>query len=667
MLKREDGVWENPAPIQLSEDVSIPKLIFERIKRNPRQVITERRMGDQWHEVTAEEFEKQVVGLAKGLHALGVTPGSTVAILAPTSQEWAVLDVAVLAIGAVTVPIYESDSASQISHILSDSKPTVVITSTAQQADLVNSVKKKTLRHVLALERGGANILFEAGRDLPDDLVEERYQALQRSDLATIVYTSGTTGKPKGVLLTHGNFVTSIMQAYVILPELINDSDSRVLLFLPVAHVLARFVMHAILIGEGRLGFSPDTTHLVHDIATFEPTMMLAVPRVLEKVYNTAFQRAGSGAKRTLFGWSANQARALSEATAFPKRRTGKKKELTPNLPGIVQDAAPPQGSPGPTAGLKMKHRVADALVLRKVRSVFGPNLNTVICGGAPLGRDLANFYRGIGINLLQGYGLSETTGPITVQSPDDNPPDSVGYLWPGNALKIEGDGELLLRGVSVSRGYHNLPKDTAESFKDGWFHTGDLAEVDGEGRLRITGRKKELIVTAGGKNVSPDILQDSLVSHPLISQVVVAGDGQPYITAMITLDPEMLPIWLRNKGLSVVPASLAADLPEVRRSLTTAIEKANTQVSRAESIRRFRILNQDFTVESGYLTPSLKLKRSKVLKDFAQQVAEIYDASEEELAAFGGSLRNGSRDGEAPDIDRQDEAPSEAADYDAR
>lgn len=639
MLKRADGRWENPATIHPHNDVSIPKLIFERVKRTPDNVIVERRMGDEWHGVKGAEFAAQVQSLAQGFYGLGVRPGTRVAILAPTSYEWALLDVAALSLGAVTVPIYESDSAAQISHILADSKPLVVVTQTAQQADLINSIKKRSVRHVFALERGAGRELVAAGLDVDPQVVEDHYTKLTLDDLATIVYTSGTTGPPKGVLLTHGNFVSPIMQAYDILPKLINDPDSRVLLFLPVAHVLARFVMHAILVGEGTLGFSPDTRHLLHDISTFQPSMMLVVPRVLEKVYNTASQKAGAGVKKTLFGWSAKQARSISESTAYPPPADEKDRaEL--EIPGVERDTRNVLSSDGPTFTGKTKYRIANALALRKIRQVFGPNLDTVICGGAPLGQDLANFYRGLGITLLQGYGLSETTGPITVQSPTDNPPDSVGYLWPGNSLKILPDGELLLRGISVSRGYHNLPKDTAASHRDGWFHTGDLAEVDGEGRLKITGRKKELIVTAGGKNVSPDVLQDSLNSHPLISQVIVAGDGKPYIAAMVTLDEEMLPIWLRNKGLDVVPTAMAADLPEVRDSIARAILRANGEVSRAESIRRYRILNQDFTVENGYLTPSLKLKRNKVLRDFAREVEDIYEASEEEVQAFGGSIR---------------------------
>lgn len=640
MHQRKDGAWENPAVIRVSPDLSIPGLVFDRSVRDPHQVIAERRVGGNWHQIRADEFTDYVQDLARGLYGLGVRPGDRVAILAATSYEWAAFDVAALSLGAVTVPIYETDSAAQIAHILSDAAVQVAITQKAQQADLIDSVRPPELREVLSIDRGAEQIVVRAGREVMDETVNELRDQIVLSDVATIIYTSGTTGVPKGVVLTHGNFIEGALQAYDILPGLINDKKSRTLLFLPVAHVLARFVMYCILIGEGRLGFCPDIRHLVDDIQTFEPTMILAVPRVLEKVYNTAAQTAGKGVKKRLFSWSANQARKMSQSTAYPKPGESAKAPIP--HPGNPDADFVPASSKGPTLRLRATHRVADALVLRRIRKILGPNLHTIICGGAPLAPDLANFYRGIGIVLLQGYGLSETTGPITVQLPSDYPPDSVGYLWPGNAAKLAEDGELLLQGASVSYGYHNLPEATEETFRDGWFHTGDLASIDPEGRIRITGRKKELIVTAGGKNVSPEILQDALQTHPLISQVVVVGDGRPHIGALITLDPEMLPMWLRNKGLRNVPAHRAATLPEVRESLTKAIMKANSHVSRAESIRRFRILSNEFSVENGYLTPSLKLKRHRVLTDLAGEIDQLYLMSEQELAEVGGSVPNG-------------------------
>ena len=642
MYQLDDGTWTNPAVIPVSPDMSIPQLLFDREARGPHQVMVERLIRGEWYEVTAEEFMNHVLKLARGLYGLGARPGDRVAILAATSYEWAAFDMAILSLGAITIPIYESDSAAQISHILQDAGVSLVVTHSVQQAELVESVADEQVKEIFALERGDERKIVRAGQDVSEQTVRDIASALNLETVATIVYTSGTTGLPKGVVLTHGNFVRGLMQAYDILPDLISNPKNRTLLFLPVAHVLARFVMVAILVGECRLGMSPDIRHLVHDIQTFKPTFLLAVPRVLEKVYGTASQTAGKGIKKTLFGWSAKQSRKMSQATAFPIHKTPKNRsKKDEGEAGLIQEVAdaPTHYSEGPGIPLKMTHRVANALVLRKIRAILGPNLTTIICGGAPLSPELADFYRGLGITQLQGYGLTETTGPVTVQLPADFPPDSVGYLWPGNFLKIADDGELLLSGVSVTRGYHNLPEETAEAFTDGWFHSGDLGEVDENGRLRITGRKKELIVTAGGKNVSPDVLQQSLSTHPLISQCVIVGDGRPYIGAVLTLDTEMLPIWLRNKGLKVVQPAEAALLPEVRDSLERALRKANHGVSRAESIRRYRILDTEFSIENGYLTPSQKLKRTRVLRDYGEFISGIYDLSESELAPTGGSL----------------------------
>ncbi len=639
MYQRSDGSWECPAVVRVTSDLNVAKLIFDRAERTPAQVVIERRMGSHWYEVRADEFANHIQDVARGFYGMGVRPGDRVAILAPTSYEWAVTDIAALSLGAITVPIYETDSASQIGHILKDAGVSVVVTQSALQAEMVKTVKTRKVREVIALDRSGEMRIIAAGKDVSPATVDKLRNQVTLEDTATLVYTSGTTGKPKGVVLTQSNFIKSVLQSYDILPDVIGDPKGRTLLFLPVAHVLARFVMYGILIGEGRLGFSPDIKNLVNDIETFSPTMMLAVPRVLEKVYNTAAQKTGGGVKRQLFAWSAKQAREMSQATAFPRRDTGK---TAPTFPGSVEHGPTRKTSSGPSARLRVSHRVANSLVLRRVRGILGPNLRTIICGGAPLSTELADFYRGLGIDLLQGYGLTETTGPITVQRPGDNPPDSVGYLWPGNSMKIAEDGELLLSGISVSSGYHNLPGPTAEAFKDGWFHTGDLASIDEEGRLRITGRKKELIVTAGGKNVSPEVLQDSLSTHPLISQVVVVGDDMPYIGALVTLDPEMLPGWLRNKGLHGVGIQRAMEMPEVRDSIERAIKRANRNVSRAESIRRYMLLPVEFKVENGYLTSSLKLKRQKVLHDFKKEIKQLYELTDEELAAVGGSLPNG-------------------------
>lgn len=623
-----DGSWESPATRQATPEMNIPKMLRLRAENYPSQVAIERRSPvGAWRPVTIDQFLADADSLARGLIALGLEPGEHLAILAPTSYEWALVDVAALSCGAITVPIYETDSAVQIAHILKDADVRIVITATSQQAELVQSVRTERVRQILSIDKGAQRVLAQAGIEVPIEKVRERTDAVALEDEATIIYTSGTTGVPKGVVLTHGNFISPMLQAYDFLPLLINDPRSRSLLFLPVAHVLARFVMYCLLAGQGVVAFSPDTRNLVDDIATFKPSMLLVVPRVLEKVFNATSAKAGGGFKGRMFSWAAQQARALSQATAYAN--TPKPESL---VAGPLPDTTPvPDASeipsPGPSTLLKIRGRVADALVLSKVKAILGPNLHTIISGGAPLALDLANFYRGLGITLLQGYGLSETTGPITVETPEDFPPDSVGFVWPGNQAKLASDGELLVRGISVSRGYHNLPEATAEAFVDGWFRTGDLASIDDRGHVRITGRKKELIVTAGGKNVSPEILEDALSTHPLIANIIVVGDNRPYIGALISLDTEMLPEWLRSHGLPIVDAAQAAELPAVRESLERAIARANKKVSRAESIRRYRIVNAAFTVENGYMTPSLKLKRRRVLADFADEVEALYES----------------------------------------
>ncbi len=585
----------------LTDKMTVPGMYEYRAAKHPGSIIAEKRSPiGGWRPVTTEEFLAQVEVYARGLIGLGVEPGEAVALLAANSYQWMVLDVAVMSVGAVLVPIYESDSAKQIGHILRDAKVKLVFTDNVQQADLVKSVSPRRGPEVLILNQDAERVLHDRARSVAPVEVTIRKSRMRIDDLATIIYTSGTTGTPKGVQLTHRNFVGTTIGVHEAVYELAQDPETRILLFLPLAHVLARFVMHAIGVGAGRAGFSPDTNNLVSDIASFQPSVLLVVPRVLEKVYNSAQAKAGPGLKGKIFSWAARQA----------KDKTLKSEQ---------------QGA----GGGPLTYAVADALVLKKVKKVLGPRLKYVVSGGAPLAKDLANFYRGLGITLMQGYGLSESTGPITVQRPDFTPGATVGEVLPLNEVKIDPkDGEVLLRGVSVFPGYHNLPKETAKVFTDGWFRTGDLGTLAPDGQLTITGRKKELIVTAGGKNVSPEVLEDLLATHPLIGHVVVVGDAKPFIGALVTLDPEMLPSWLQNKGLPVVDPVTAAELPEVKLSLETAIGKANSHVSRAESIREFRIVNESFTVENGYLTPSMKLKRTQVLNDFSDEVDRLYNGN---------------------------------------
>lgn len=652
MEKLADGTWTNPAAFQVAENLSLPKLFAQRAKRAPNDVVAEEKnQVGSWVATSAEQLNHRIEEVARGLYAQGLRPGDKFAILAPTSIAFMTFDLAAMTLGAVTVPIYESDSASQIKYILKDAGVNAAMALTGQQADLLESVKPRSLKHIYCLDRGAMSALSRAASTVDLNTVRDLCDQITLSTLATLVYTSGTTGVPKGVMLTHSNFVRSLTQGFAILPNLIGDPHSRMLLFLPVAHVLARFVMYAIACSEGRLGMCPNPNSLVQDIQSFKPTMVLVVPRVLEKVYNTAASTAGGGVKAKIFNWSAKQAKDLSAANAYPqaatKRDLARMQRERQKLGNTMESYRHPTTthfSTGPNLALRASATVADLLVLKKIRKILGPNLHTIICGGAPLSEDLANFFRGLGITLLQGYGLTETTGPITVELPSDCPPDSVGFLWPGNSMKLADDGELLLKGIGVASGYYNLPKETAAANRDGWFYSGDLAEIDEDGRLRIVGRKKELIVTAGGKNVSPEVLEDSLTPHPLIGHIVVVGDNRPYVGALVFLDPEMVPGWLKNRGLTPVPLSVASTLPEVHASLSKAIRKANTRVSRAESIRRYLIVDAEFTVENGYLTPSLKLKRGKVVADFAEQINHLYIESETQLAPYGRSVTDSPR-----------------------
>lgn len=599
MKKRRDGSYTEKPLFTLTSSDTIPSLLATRARTFPDQIAIERRSDvGAVRPVTAAELQRMVEETAKGMIGLGVRPGDSVAILSSTSFEWMLLDLAILSAGGVTVPIYESDSAAQISHILTDATVTRVFTATVQQAELVQSVAPEGVP-VDSIDRGALLDLANAAKDVTTRQLERRLDGLDIDDVATIIYTSGTTGLPKGVVLTHRNFVGTTQGVRQILREVIDSPDTRLLLFLPLAHVLARFVMHAVLSGQGCLAFSPDIKRLLPDIEAFKPSLLLAVPRVLEKVYNSAVAKAGGGLKGKIFSWSAKQARTYTE------RRNS-----------VL----------GPSPLLRMRHGLADRLVLHKIREILGPNIRYVVSGGAPLATDLALFFEGVGITLIQGYGLSETTGPITVQRLDANPTGTVGPVLPGNSMKIAPDGEVLLKGVSLMRGYHRNPEATAEAIDtDGWFHTGDLGSIDRHGHLSITGRKKELIVTAGGKNVSPEILEDALATHPLIANVVVVGDQRPYIGALITLDREMLPDWLTRHGLPVVDVPEAALLPQVLDSLDKAIARANKQVSRAESIRKFRIVDTTFTIENGYVTPSMKLRRSAVVRDFAHEIDALY------------------------------------------
>ncbi|WP_336708717.1 AMP-dependent synthetase/ligase [Oerskovia sp. USHLN155] len=556
--------------------------------------------GAPWKTLSAREVDTDVVSVAKGLVALGIEPGDHVGIMSRTRYEWTLLDWAAWAAGAVPVPLYETSSAEQVQWILSDAAVKLLVVESAANAATVAEVREQApeLRDVFVIDDGGIAALKAAGKDVSDDEIARRRGLANLTDVATIIYTSGTTGRPKGAELTHENFYSLTVNAVEALPEVFAEANGRTLLFMPLAHVFARFIGVLVVAGGTVLGHTPDTKTLLEDLGEFKPTYILSVPRVFEKVYNSSEQKAAAGGKVKIFHWAAATAIAWSRALDDPK---------------------------GPGLGLKVQHKVADALVYKKLRAALGGQTKWAVSGGAPLGERLGHFYRGIGVRILEGYGLTESTAPTSVNRPTATKIGTVGPQLPGCGARIAEDGEILLQGHHVFRGYHNNPQATADAFVDGWFRTGDLGSLDEDGFLRITGRKKEIIVTAGGKNVAPAVLEDRIRAHALVSQCVVVGDGQPFIGALVTLDPEGLPGWLAMHGKEPMSVDAAALDVDVLAALDTAVDRANKAVSRAESIRKFTILATDFTVENGYLTPSLKVKRNVVLKDFSVEVDAIY------------------------------------------
>ncbi|WP_136520478.1 AMP-dependent synthetase/ligase [Cellulomonas telluris] len=592
----------SPALVPADPAASIPSMLADRLARDPRGTFAERQtaLGGTWQAVTVEAFVAEVTAVAKGLLASGVEPGDRVAIMSRTRYEWTLLDFAIWAAGGVGVPVYETSSAEQVRWIASDSGVRLAVVETVAHAAVVAQVRDDLpgLTEVLVLDEGAVTTLVQRGRDVPDEDVTARWRRTRADDLATVIYTSGTTGRPKGVELTHGNFVELARNGVEGLGEVCARPGSRTLLFMPLAHVFARFIEVLCVPSGAVLGHTPDTRNLLPDLASFQPTFVLAVPRVFEKVYNSAEQKAGTGARLRLFRWAAKVAIAYSRALDTPS---------------------------GPSAALTAQHRLAGRLVHARLRAALGGRAEWAVSGGAPLGERLGHFYRGIGVRVLEGYGLTETTAPTAVNRPGLTKVGTVGPAFPGTSLRVDDDGAIWVKGPHVFRGYRHQPEATAEVLVDGWFATGDLGTLDDDGYLRITGRSKEIIVTAGGKNVAPAVLEDRLRGHPLVSQVVVVGDQRPFIGALLTLDAEMLPGWLRTHGLPALDVVAASTHPQVLEALDRAVARANEAVSRAESIRKVRVLTTDFTEANGYLTPSLKVKRAKVLADFAPEVEELY------------------------------------------
>ncbi|WP_062293626.1 AMP-dependent synthetase/ligase [Demequina phytophila] len=556
---------------------------------------------DRWIDVTGAEAQAMVDATAKGLVARGVEPGQSVGIMARTRIEWSILDVAIWSVGALPVPIYDTSSASQIDWITSDADIAFLVVETAEHAQLARSVAQDSespLREILVIDEGCMDDLRAAGAGIPDSVIAERAALATLDSPATIVYTSGTTGRPKGAVLTHLNFVRHTYGIQEELDDVLLFDGASTVLFLTLAHSLARLVEVVLLASGTVIGYCPDSRKLVPYFASFQPTLILAVPRVFEKVYNSAEQKAAAGGKVKIFRWAAKQSIDYSRALASPG---------------------------GASLPLKVRHAIADRLVLSKIREVLGGRARHAISGSAPLGERLGHFYKGLGLQVLEGYGLTEVTAASHVNRTRLSKIGSVGTALPGFEVRIADDGEILMRGDMLFAGYHRNAEATAAAMADGWFHTGDIGHEDDQGYLYITGRKKEIIVTAGGKNVAPAVLEDRLRGYALVSQCVVVGDAKPFIGALLTLDAEALPGWLKAHGLPELTVAEAAADPQVRAHLDKAVERANGAVSRAESIRKWDVLTDDFTVENGYLTPSLKLKRAQVLRDFADDVERLY------------------------------------------
>jgi long-chain acyl-CoA synthetase len=599
-----------PALAEIPATANLADAVFRRAAEQPQAAVIRRPSPagsfQSWQDVTAAQFSGEVVAVAKGLVAAGIEAGDRVALMSHTRYEWTLIDYAIWVAGAVTVPVYETSSAEQAEWILADSGARACFVETAAYEQVIDSLRDQVpaLKHVWRIEAGGAAslaALTEGGTSVSDEIITERAATAKASDVATVIYTSGTTGRPKGCELTHENLLADVRNTFIgPLAVVAGSQNPGTLLFLPLAHVFARVIEVGCIEGGIVLGHCGDLNALLPALASFQPTFVLAVPRVFEKVYNGAEQRAASEKKGAIFGHAARVAIAYSRAMDTPGR---------------------------PTLAVRAQHALLDRLVYSKLRAALGGRAQYAVSGGAALSERLCHFFRGAGVTVLQGYGLTETTAAATVNRPDRNKIGTVGQPLPGVAVKIADDGEILISGANVFRGYWHNEEATKETFAAGdWFATGDVGELDDEGFLKITGRKKEMIVTAGGKNVAPAVLEDRLRSHALISQVMVVGDSKPYIAALITLDAEALGPWAERhrKPAGATSATLRED-PDLIAAVQEAVDDANKAVSRAESIRKFRILSGDFTQESGQLTVKLGIRRSVLMKDFAADIEALY------------------------------------------
>lgn len=593
--------FTNPVKEPIDSDINLFDLLDNRAKRDPEGAMIEYKGDDgTWHPYSAQVFRDMVIDLAKGLVGLGVNKGDSVAIVSRTRWEWTALDMAIMSIGALTVPVYETNSASQVSWIFNDSKVTLAIAEDDGQRDKIESVRDEvpTLRNVFVIEAGGLNAIKTYGESVTDAEFWEYKEASHGDDRATIVYTSGSTGTPKGVELTHRNFAFLVLSALQYMPRAGAWPNRRLLLFLPLSQVFARFLEFFSFGGTISLALSSNMKTMVKDFETFGPTLLLAVPRVYEKVYNAASQRAGTGFAGKMFMRAAENAREWSKAEQ--------------------------KGEQLPITG-RIAHAFYEQVVYKKIRTIFGPNADFAITGGAPMDSELSHFFNGIGMPVLEGYGMTETCGPVCVSLPEDNRIGTIGMPMCGITAGIAEDGELVVKGPLVCKGYHNNPGVTAQQITDGWLHTGDLGDISEDGFISITGRKKDLIITAGGKNVSPGLLEASVMTSPVVNQCLVIGDKKPFVAALVTLDLADANNWLESQGAKPEPdlASLAKNAI-VHAEVERAVNAANEGVSRAESIRKFEILPDEFTEANGMLTPSLKTRRAQIVEHYRELIDDV-------------------------------------------
>jgi len=599
--------------VELDANSNVTDLLLEQQAANPARALYRRKGPNGWVDVPVQKFLQEVSALAKGLIAGGLEPGDAVAVMSRTSYEWTVVDFAIWFAGGVTVPIYETSSASQVEWIISDAGVRRVFAGDRATVQLVTGVVAGSaelsdrLVNVVRMDYDGEApdlaSLAAAGMGVSDAELERQRSHAGLADLASVVYTSGTTGKPKGCEITHGNFALVAKNIVAFLPEILQRDQSRTLMFLPLAHVLARAVQVVCLSAGATLGHTPGATQLLEDLGTFRPTFLLVVPRIFEKVRATAAHKAAIAGKGRLF--EAASAAAIQYSREQDRQSRGE--------------------GPGPGLLSRVRHAVYDRVVYPRLRQALGGDVGYTVSGASPLASEDAHFFRGVGIPVLEGYGLTETTAPCTANTPSRTKVGTVGIPIPGTTIRVAEDGEILVKGIGVFRGYHGNPAADAEAFVDGFFRTGDLGELDKDGFLTVTGRKKDLLVTAGGKNVAPGPLEEKIRTHQLVGHAVVVGDGKPFVSALLTLDPEGVADWRAERGLPPLPLREAASDPQVLAALQEAVDVANQLVSKAESVRTFRLLDTEFSVESGHLTPSLKLKRSAVVKEFQSEIAKIY------------------------------------------